>query len=112
MSEDCGMYFNKRDTGEDFHSAGLYLEVADLVSVANEYSMKDNSMTVKVLLYMWHEKTTLEVLLDCGTTHNFIDQRTVNKLSLGTQLLKQPLMVNNVDSTMNSEGNITHYCNL
>ena len=31
---------------------------------------------------------------------------------MGTNPLKQPLMVHNVDGTINCDGTITHYCNL
>ena len=50
--------------------------------------------------------TKTEALLDCSATHNFIDPRAIKTLSMGTNPLKQPLLVHNVDST------ITHYCNL
>ena len=69
-------------------------------------------MTVEISLHMWHAKTTLEALLDCGATHNFIDKATVNKLHLGMRPLKQILTVNKVDDTTNLGGDITHYCNL
>lgn len=61
---------------------------------------------------MWHKKTSLEALLDCGATHNFIDTHTAEKLKIRVCPLWQPLIVNNVDGTMNSGGNITHFCNL
>ena len=76
------------------------------------YSSKLNSMTIKVSVYMWHKKTYMEALLDSGATHNFIDQRTVKTLGLGTRSLPQPLRVNNVDGTENRSGGITEYCNL
>ena len=76
------------------------LKVTDSAHVANMYSMKLDSMTIKVSLYMWHDKTTIEVLLDCGATHNFIDKRSVKKLHFGTRPLKQPLTINNVDGTI------------
>ena len=31
---------------------------------------------------------------------------------MGTNPLKQPLLVRNVDGTINRDGTITHYCNL
>ena len=55
---------------------------------------------------MWHKSTTTEALLDCGTTHNFIDPHAVKTLGIGTKELHTPLTVNNVDGT------ITHFCNL
>ena len=61
---------------------------------------------------MWHKTTKLDALLDCGATHNFIDPRTIKTLAMGTNLLKQPLIVHNMDGTVNQGGTITSYCNL
>ena len=56
--------------------------------------------------------TTIEALLDCGATHNFIDPRAVKSLGIGTKELRTPLTVNSVDGTVNRDGTITHFCNL
>ena len=69
-------------------------------------------MTVKVHLYMRHQKTNVEALLDSGTTENFIDQRTINLLHIGTHTLPQPHKVRNVDRTHNQAGSITCYYDL
>jgi hypothetical protein len=69
-------------------------------------------MTISLTVNMWHKTTKLEALLDCGATHNFIDPRTISSLNMGTQLLPQPLIVRNVDRTINRDGTITRYCNL
>ena len=69
-------------------------------------------MTVALTVNMWHKTTKLEALLDCGATHNFIDPRTIKTLAMGTNQLKQPLLVHNVDGTINQGGTITSYCNL
>ena len=69
-------------------------------------------MTISLTVNMWHKTTKLEALLDCGTTHNFIDPRIIKTLAMGTNSLKQPLTVHNVDGTVNQGGTITHYCNL
>ena len=69
-------------------------------------------MTIPLTVNMWHKTTKTEALLDCGATHNFIDPRTIKTLPMGTNLLKQPLLVHNVDGTINHDGTITHYCNL
>ena len=69
-------------------------------------------MTIPLTVNMWHKTTQTEVLLDCGATHNFIDPRAIKTLSMGTNLLKQPLLVHNIDGTINRDGTITHYCNL
>ena len=69
-------------------------------------------MTISLTVNMWHKTTQIEALLDCGTTHNFIDPRAIKTLAMGTNPLKQPLLVHNVDGTINRDGTITHYCNL
>ena len=56
--------------------------------------------------------TKTEALLDCGATYNFIDPQTIKTLAMGTNPLKQLLIVHNVDGTINQGGTITHYCNL
>ncbi len=76
------------------------------------YSIKEDSITVPIDLCMWHRKTKVEALLNCGATENFIDARTLEKLGMGTRLLQHPRMVQNVDGTENQAGTITKYCNL
>ena len=51
-------------------------------------------------------------LVDSGTMENFIDQKLVNKLKLGTRRLEQPIKLQNIDGTFNQTGQITHYLNL
>ena len=69
-------------------------------------------MTISLTVNMWHKTTKIEALLDCGATHNFIDPCTIKALAMGTNPLKQPLIVHNINGTVNQEGTITHYCNL
>jgi hypothetical protein len=76
------------------------------------YSTQKNSMTISLTVNMWHKTTKVEALLDCGATHNFIDPQTISSLNMGTRLLPQPLIVRNVDGTVNRDGTITRYCNL
>ncbi len=76
------------------------------------YSIKEDSITVPVDLCMWHKKTEVEALLDCGATKNFIDTQTLEKLGMGARLLQHPRMVHNVDGIENQAGTITKYCNL
>ena len=80
-----------------------------LASVAHMYSTQK---TIPLTVNMWHKMTQTKVLLDCGTTHNFIDPCAIKTLSMGTDPLKQPLIIHNVDGTINQDGTITHYCNL
>lgn len=57
-------------------------------------------------------QTQEEGLLDCGTTHNFIDIQTIIRLGIRTKQLKEPRTVTNVDRTTNRAGAITRYANL
>ncbi len=76
------------------------------------YSIKEDSITVPIDLCMWHKKTKVEALLDCGATENFIDAQALKKLGMGTCLLQHPRIVQNVDGMENQAGTITKYCNL
>jgi hypothetical protein len=88
------------------------LKVTATATVATMYSKKEDSMTIPLTVHMWHKKTEATALLDSGATHNFIDKQAVTSLGLGTRVLPCPLQVNNVDSTINSKGSITQFCNL
>ena len=61
---------------------------------------------------MWHKMAKTSTLLDSGATHNFIDKQAVSTLKLGMQLLPRPLTVQNIDGTINQEGQIEKYCDL
>jgi hypothetical protein len=74
--------------------------------------MKTDSMTIPVQVHMWHKKTEVETLLDSRATHNFIDERTVKTLGMGTRDLPQPCTVTNVDRSENHTGTIRQYANL
>jgi predicted aspartyl protease len=57
-------------------------------------------------------RTVEKALLDSGATENFLDRRTVARLKLATQQLKDPRLVYNVDGSNNKAGQITHECRL
>ena len=69
-------------------------------------------MTISLTVNMWPKTTKIKALLDCGATHNFINPRTIKILAMGTNPLKQLLIVHNANGTINQGGTITHYCNL
>ncbi len=86
--------------------------VVDKAEISSMYSIKEDSITVPIDLCMWHKKTEVEALLDCGATENFIDAQTLEKLSMGTHLLQHPRIVQNIDGMENQASTITKYCNL
>ncbi len=57
--------------------------VMDKAEISSMYSIKEDSITVPIDLCMWHKRTEVEALLDCGATENFIDARTLEKLGMG-----------------------------
>ena len=61
--EECGTCFDEQE-GQGFLQCQV-LKVTESIKVANMYSMKMNSMTIPVCVYMWHELTTI-VMLQLG----------------------------------------------
>ena len=58
-----------------------------------------------------HQNTSRNIpitaLIDSGAQGNFVSQHFINKHELQTQLLKNPIKVNNADGTQNENGHIT-----
>jgi len=55
-----------------------------------------------------HEGVMIKALLDSGATGMFMDRQTAARHGFKLQKLGRPLMVKNVDGTVNSGGAITH----
>ena len=85
---------------------------------------KEVRRTFKMLREVWlnigvekidtHEGVMIKALLDSGATGMFMDRQTAAKHGFKLQKLERPLMVKNVDGTVNSGGAITHQveCNV
>ena len=61
-----------------------------------------------------HEEVTVRVLLDSGTTGLFMDTQFTKRKEFKLKRLKNPLLVRNVDGTINVGGAIIHQveCNI
>jgi len=61
-----------------------------------------------------HEGVMIKALLDSSVTEMFIDRQMATRHGFKLQKLERPLMVKNVDGTVNSGGAITHQveCNV
>jgi len=61
-----------------------------------------------------HEGIMIKALLDSGATGMFMNKQTAVRHGFKLQKLERPLMVKNVDGTVNSRGAITHQveCNV
>ena len=87
-------------------------------------SRKEVRRTFKMLREVWlnigvekintHEGVMIKALLDSGATGMFMDKQTAARHGFKLQKLERPLMVKNVDRTVNSGGAITHQveCNV
>ena len=61
-----------------------------------------------------HEGVAVRVLLDSGATGLFMDTTFAREKGFKMEKLKEPLLVRNVDGTVNAGGAITHQveCNM
>jgi len=87
-------------------------------------SQKEVRRTFKMLREVWlnigvekidtHEGIMIKALLDSGAMGMFMDRQTAARHGFKLQKLERPLMVKNVDGTINSGGAITHQveCNV
>jgi len=87
-------------------------------------SRKEVRRTFKMLREVWlnigvekidtHEGIIIKALLDSGATGMFMDRQTAARHGFKLQKLERPLMVKNIDGTVNSGGAITHQveCNV
>jgi hypothetical protein len=76
------------------------------------YISNQNSMHILFTFENVHGKAKEHVLLNSSTTENFMDQRMVSWLKIGTRWLPAPRKVHNVDGTENQSSTITEYCSL
>jgi len=87
-------------------------------------SQKEVRRTFKMLREVWlnigvekidtHEGMMIKALLDSGAMGMFMDRQTAARHEFKLQKLERPLMVKNMDGTVNSRGAITHQveCNV
>ena len=61
-----------------------------------------------------HERIAVKALLDSGATSLFMDTTFTREKGFKMEKLKNPLLVRNVNGTVNAEGAITHQveCNM
>jgi hypothetical protein len=78
----------------------------------NVSSRENQTIYVNFSLQTAKQTTDEKGLLDSGATHNFIDIRTIIHLGIGTQRLKRPRTVTNINGTTNRAGQINQYANL
>jgi len=72
----------------------------------------DNQLEIPITLSLFKGMAEEIVLVDSGTTENFIDRETIKKLKLSTKKLETLVGLRNIDRTFNKSGQITHYIDL
>ena len=76
--------------------------------------MREMWLNIRVEKTDTHEGMMIKALLDSGAMGMFMDRQTAARHGFKLQKLERPLMVKNVNGTMNSGGAITHQveCNV
>jgi hypothetical protein len=86
--------------------------VVRALKIQTMYINKHNSIKLPFSLHTYQGKAEETVLVDSGTTENFMDYKTVARLHLGTKKLEQVRPIINIDRTSNQAGDIMYYCDL
>ena len=76
------------------------------------YIFKENRLDLPIQVHSIKGMADELALVDSGAMENFIDQRTVNRLKLGTKKLDIPVKLHNIDGLTNVAGKITHFLDL
>jgi hypothetical protein len=71
-----------------------------------------NKLEVSITLHSFKGKAEETALIDSGAMENFINQKMVDRLKLGSKKLEQHIRLRNVDGTLNKTGQITHFTDL
>lgn len=77
------------------------MALAWAVDMSSVYMSRNKAIKVPFALRTRYKRVDRKVLLDSGTTKNFIHPRAVRQLELRTNKLQQPHDVQNVDRTVN-----------
>ena len=76
------------------------------------YITQYRSMKIPVSFRTAYARADKNILVDSGTTDNFIDPRLIQRLRLGTHPLERARKIWNIDGTNNKAGMITNYVDL
>jgi len=95
-----------------------------LNSINTTEKVRDIRCTLQLLREVWlkvgleksesHEEVAVKALLDSGVTGLFMDTTFAKEKRFKMEKLKKPLLVRNVDGTVNARGTIIHQveCNM
>ena len=76
------------------------------------YLARYQSMKIPISFWTAYARADKQILVDSGTTDNFINPQLVKRLVLGTQKLERSRKIWNIDGTNNKAGWIMEYVDL
>jgi hypothetical protein len=86
--------------------------LAGTLHVRTLFIFKGNWLNVPVEFHSFKGTQEHLALVDSGAMENFMDQKTMLRLRLGTKKLKYPIQVRNIDGTDNRAGHIMDFIKL
>jgi hypothetical protein len=97
---------------DDFLNAISPASWARLLEVKSVFRTKYKSLWVPTLLQSLQGQAERQVLVDSGTTDNFISSKLLKRMKIGALDLKHQKVIWNIDGTQNKSGMITKYTDL
>jgi hypothetical protein len=85
---------------------------ARLLNVKSVFTSKYKSLRIPTLLQSLHARAERQVLVDSGSTDNFISHKLLKRMKIGTLELKHPCVIWNVDGTHNRSRMIKKFADL
>jgi hypothetical protein len=85
---------------------------ARLLEVKSVFWTKYKSLRVPTLLQSLQGQAERQVLVNSGTTDNFISSKLLKRMKIGALELKNPKVIWNIDGTQNKSGMITKFADL
>jgi hypothetical protein len=83
-----------------------------LFQLKSAFACKYKSLQIPTLLQSSHSKAERQVLVDSGSTDNFISDKLLKRMKIGKLNLKHPRIIWNVDGTHNRSGMIKQFVDL
>jgi hypothetical protein len=83
-----------------------------LFQLKSVFACKYKSLQIPTLLQSSHSKAERQVLVDSGSTDNFISDKLLKRMKIGKLNLKHPCVIWSVDGTHNRSGMIKQFVDL
>jgi hypothetical protein len=83
-----------------------------LLNVKSVFTSKYKSLKIPTLIQSLHAKAERQVLVNSGSTDNFISHKLLKRMKIGTLELRYPHIIWNIDSTHNRSGMIKKFADL